>query len=155
MDRRIVATTWAVAALLTACGREAPSRQETSSSSQPLAASERKLEVKLNGFVIDPRHGEPQVPAELDVPSAKVQVVERSAGEKDALAPPATVSPGRKSADAGKLEKWIVQFTGPIDAAEKQQLVDLGARIGDYLPDYAFVVAMDGKSGARVEASRS
>ena len=47
---------------------------------------------------------------------------------------------------------YIVQFKGPIREAWKEQVRSLGGRVMDYLPDYAFLVWMDGAARARVEA---
>jgi len=38
---------------------------------------------------------------------------------------------------------YLVQFTGPIETAWRDDLVALGARIMDYVPDWAYLVAMD------------
>ena len=51
----------------------------------------------------------------------------------------------------GKKKKWLVQFTGPIRTAEKQQLLDLACRIDDYLPEFAFIVTMDEQARKEVE----
>jgi hypothetical protein len=37
---------------------------------------------------------------------------------------------------------YIVQFTDPVLDEWKQALVDAGAQIGDYIPDYAFLLHM-------------
>ena len=78
-------------------------------------------EVKVNGYVIDVTGQEPAVPKDLE-----------PKGE-------------------GKYKKWIVQFTGPVHQDQKKQLAALGARIGDYLPDFAFIVTMDNKTKKDVE----
>lgn len=46
---------------------------------------------------------------------------------------------------------YIVQFHGPIQDGWTEQIGSLGARVIDYLPDYAFLVWMDGRSRAEVE----
>ncbi|MDW7774454.1 MAG: S8 family serine peptidase [Desulfobulbaceae bacterium] len=48
-----------------------------------------------------------------------------------------------KEKSENKEKKWLVQFTGPVHAAEKKQLLDLGCRIQDYVPEFAFIVTMD------------
>jgi serine protease AprX len=39
---------------------------------------------------------------------------------------------------------YVVQFTGPITEDEKKSLVLTGVEIGDYIPDYAFIVDAKG-----------
>lgn len=46
---------------------------------------------------------------------------------------------------------YIVQFEGPIQEAWPQQLKSLGGRLVGYLPDYAYLVWMDGAARTRVE----
>ncbi|MDH3328203.1 MAG: S8 family serine peptidase, partial [Desulfobulbaceae bacterium] len=59
--------------------------------------------------------------------------------------------------DAGKNEtmdknkKWLVQFIGPVHESEKKQLQELGCRIEDYLPEFAFIVSMDVETKKDVE----
>jgi subtilase family serine protease len=77
--------------------------------------------IQLNSYSIDVKGQEPTVPADLE-PSVD-----------------------------GKYKKWIVQFTGPVQEADKKTLVDLGCRVGDYLPDFAFIVTMDNKTRKKVE----
>jgi serine protease AprX len=47
---------------------------------------------------------------------------------------------------------YIVQFKGPVEGAWKEQVQALGGRVMDYLPDYAFLVWMDGAAQQRVAA---
>jgi subtilisin family serine protease len=77
--------------------------------------------VTVNDYVIDVTGAEPSVPQDLE-----------PRGE-------------------GKYKKWIVQFTGPVHEDQKKQLAALGARVGDYLPDFAFIVTMDTKTKKDVE----
>ena len=86
--------------------------------------------IQINGFSLDVKGQEPAVPQELDVVDT----------ERGAL-------PVR----GGKLKKWIVQFDGPVHDSDKKLLTEAGCRIGDYLPDFAFIVSMDNKSRAKVE----
>jgi subtilase family serine protease len=79
-------------------------------------------DVKISGYVIDVKGKEPSVPPEFE-PSIK-----------------------------SRYKKWIVQFTGPIHEEDKKQLVNFGCRIGDYLPEFAFIVTMDDKTKKQVEA---
>jgi subtilase family serine protease len=78
-------------------------------------------EVQVNGYIIDVKGQEPVVPQD------------------------------QEPVGDGKYKKWIVQFTGPIQEADKKALVDLGCRVGDYLPDFAFIVTMDNKTKKLVE----
>lgn len=50
----------------------------------------------------------------------------------------------------GERGLFLVQFRGPVQEWQKQSLRDLGAEVGDYLPDYAFLVRMDAGQAARV-----
>ena len=40
-------------------------------------------------------------------------------------------------------DKYIVQFRGPVMPAWKQDLEDLGAKVFQYIEDYAYVVEME------------
>jgi subtilisin family serine protease/chitodextrinase len=86
------------------------------------AAQGNTKKVEINGFVIDVKKVESD-------DTVKVVVGK----EKD------------------KSEKWIVQFTGPIYEAEKKQLLDMGCRINDYVPEFAFIVTMNEETQKRVE----
>jgi len=46
---------------------------------------------------------------------------------------------------------YIVQFRGPIEEEWPAQIEFLGARLVDYIPDYAFLVWMDGQAQAKIE----
>ncbi len=46
----------------------------------------------------------------------------------------------------------ILQFTGPVTEAQKAAVTRLGAELGDYLPENAFLVRMDGKQREKVAA---
>jgi subtilisin family serine protease len=77
--------------------------------------------VKVGGFEIDVKGKEPAIPQEL------------------------------QPLQEGRYKKWIVQFAGPIHEVEKKALTDLGASIGDYLPEFAFLVTMDSQARNQVE----
>ena len=47
---------------------------------------------------------------------------------------------------------YIVQFNGPVQETWKQALQQAGVILGDYLPDYAFIVSMTPEVKAQVEA---
>ncbi|QXE85498.1 S8 family serine peptidase [Geomonas nitrogeniifigens] len=49
------------------------------------------------------------------------------------------------------IKKWIVQFSGPIYEADKKKILDIGCRIHDYIPEFAFIVSMDEKTKNRVD----
>ena len=53
---------------------------------------------------------------------------------------------------AGVSDKYIVQFKGPIMSEWKQDLRDLGAKVHQYVEDYAYVVEMDDSTRTRVES---
>jgi len=53
-------------------------------------------------------------------------------------------------AQAGR-RLYIVQFTGPVKEAYKQALIRAGAELGDYLPENAFLVRMDGTQAQAVK----
>jgi serine protease AprX len=78
--------------------------------------------LKLKYATFDPLQGEPVMPAELQVSSY---------------------------ADGGE-GAYIVQFRGPVEEGWKDAVRALGGRVMDYLPDYAFLVWMDGATKAEV-----
>ncbi len=86
------------------------------SSIQGGMAQEQPVYLMLQAGTFDPLQGEPLLPAGLTMPEY----------------PDGT--PGA----------YIVQFKGPVQEDWKEQLAGLGGKVLDYLPDYAFVVWMDG-----------
>jgi serine protease AprX len=54
--------------------------------------------------------------------------------------------------EAGEAGAFIVQLSGPVLPAWKQALVDAGAQLGDYVPDYAFLAYLTTEVKAAVEA---
>lgn len=70
--------------------------------------------VKLAGFEFDPLKGEPGIPPGLDV-----------APREDA-APPA-------------VSEWVVQFRGPVMEQWKDAVTQVGLKLYDYIPEYAFL----------------
>lgn len=92
--------------------------------------------VQINGYNFDLKEGEPSVPAVLD-----------TADEQEPDKGPPENGRHKKRSD----RKWIVQFDGPVHEADKKQLAELGARIGDYVPDFAFIVSMDNKTTNEVK----
>lgn len=54
--------------------------------------------------------------------------------------------------EAGAAGVYIVQFKEPVGEEWKQALIDSGAHLGSYLPDYAFIVSMPGSVKAQVES---
>ncbi len=45
---------------------------------------------------------------------------------------------------------YLVQFRGPVHDWHRQALRNLGAEVGDYIPDHAFLVRMDSRQAERV-----
>jgi subtilisin family serine protease len=63
-----------------------------------------------------------------------------------------TVSALQVSApDAAGRNLYVVQFTGPVQEAYKAALIRMGAELGDYLPENAFLVRMDAAVRAKVK----
>ncbi|HAK61246.1 MAG TPA: hypothetical protein DCO77_12850, partial [Nitrospiraceae bacterium] len=85
-----------------------------------IATASAQPKVAIQGYTIDVKGQEPLVPEELD------------------------------AADGQKMKKWIVQFTGPIHEEQKKALTALGCRIGNYLPEFAFIVTMDNDARKKV-----
>ncbi|HEY3367600.1 MAG TPA: S8 family serine peptidase [Symbiobacteriaceae bacterium] len=56
----------------------------------------------------------------------------------------------KAATDAAGRGLYVVQFTGPVHDAYKTALTRLGAELGDYLPENAFLVRMDGSLRAKV-----
>lgn len=54
--------------------------------------------------------------------------------------------------DAAGRNLYVVQLTGPVKEAYKTALTRLGAELGDYLPENAFLVRMDAAAKAKVTA---
>lgn len=46
---------------------------------------------------------------------------------------------------------YLVQFNGPVKEGWKQAVTGAGALIGDYVPDFAFLVKMDGQTASKVK----
>lgn len=142
-----------------ACHQEA----EQEKASEPPRSSVVEHAVKVNGFAIDVKGKPPAIPVELAFPDQ--QGLPGIPGI--ALEPDATVVETRgasakasaertdpKAAARAKRKKWIVQLDGPVHEASKAELESLGARLGDYVPDFAFVASMDEGTRARVERLR-
>ncbi len=47
---------------------------------------------------------------------------------------------------------YLVQFSGPVQEVWVQALAQLGAQVGPYIPDYAYIVRLDADSKAKVES---
>lgn len=56
---------------------------------------------------------------------------------------------GKRALADGERGLFVVQFRGPVLEVQKQALRKLGAELGDYLPDYAFLVRMTPEQAAR------
>lgn len=46
---------------------------------------------------------------------------------------------------------YVVQFNGPITESERQALVDAGVEVGDYIPDYAFIINSSSSNLSKVK----
>jgi hypothetical protein len=57
-----------------------------------------------------------------------------------------------KSYFPGQPGYFLVQFEGPVKTAHKKALEQAGARIFDYIPDFAFIVKMDAAARLKAEA---
>lgn len=57
----------------------------------------------------------------------------------------------QKAEEKGQ-RKWVVQFNGPIRDTDKRQLEQLGCRIHEYLPEFAFLTTMTGEVKKKVTA---
>jgi serine protease AprX len=67
-------------------------------------------------------------------------------GEKPNLPPGLTIA----EVAPGKAGYYLVQFAGPVQAAWKDAVVNLGAEILDYIPDFAFKVRMTPEIAAKI-----
>ena len=56
------------------------------------------------------------------------------------------------SAEPAAASTYIVQFSGPVMPEWKQAITTSGGQLGDYIPDYAFLVHLDGTAKAIVGA---
>lgn len=79
-----------------------------------------------------------------------------ASGEFDPFAEPVPISlPSDLRLDSYPADEegyYILQFKGPIVQAWKDAITDAGARIFDYVPDFAFIVKMNAPTKAAVEA---
>lgn len=85
---------------------------------------EAKPLIKLDGYVFDGKGVPPAVPNGFKASNLPV--------DQEAL--------------------YIVQFTGPIMPEWRQKLIDLGAEIKGYVPDYAYLVKLTGTLKNQVQA---
>lgn len=53
---------------------------------------------------------------------------------------------------AGQPGRFVLQLTGPITPAKRADLGAAGVRLGDYLPDFAYIVTLADADGARLAA---
>lgn len=101
-------------------------------------------------------------PAAAEVPGAAQPEVDLAAGPLIYLVaepfdpllrqpdlPEALVNDDTKAALDGA---YLVQFTGPVLMEWVQALKAVGAQVGPYIPDYAFIVRLDAASKPRVES---
>ncbi len=111
-----------VALLLVVALLAASSTLTSSAASQQARPPAASIMLRLRYATFDPLKGQPQVDAALRV----------------------------SYADPAARHYYIVQFNGPIQESWKQAAVAAGGRLYDYLPDYAFIVQLDGKAKAAV-----
>lgn len=134
------------------CGREhAPDHPQASSQA---AASARGAAptVRINGYVIDVKGAPPAVPPGLDTfdPDPTTGVVTVPLPDVLVRGQGGMVPPGKRdTGGATRAVKWIVQLEGPVRSADARQLAAFG-EIGEYLPDFAFVVTTDRASADRI-----
>lgn len=90
--------------------------------------------------------------AQLDISSAPIYLragtFTPGLSQRPSLAPELTIT-GYPARQAGY---YLVQFRGPVQAAWKDQLAQMGAAVLDYIPDYAFKVRMTPEIAAEVAA---
>lgn len=55
--------------------------------------------------------------------------------------------PGNKS----RTSLYLVQFSGPVEDRWKEEVLKTGAELGDYIPDFAFLVKMDTATASKVK----
>ena len=81
------------------------------------------------------------VPDGAEPPLLKLRLLTFNPAEIDALGIPDELLLGSYPPGADGL--YIVQFSGPVEPAQSEALLDAGARIVGYLPDYAYLVMME------------
>lgn len=96
----------------------------------PNAAAPGSVRLHLRSVgSFDPRTQTPRVPSDLSVMGTQ---------------------PTRAPVRLGASRLWIVQFDGPVRPSWKELLLDAGAEILHYLPDYAYVVRIADRRRSRV-----
>ena len=71
----------------------------------------------------------------------------------DEAASPSLASHLRLSGYAsGQLGSYLLQFQGPVRDEWRDAVISAGAKLYDYIPDYAFIVRMDATNHRRIEA---
>ena len=80
------------------------------------------------------------VPQTHDSPVLRLRLLTFEPGELDTLGIPDELLLNSYPPGTGGL--YIVQFSGPVTGKQREALVDAGARIVGYLPDYAYLVVM-------------
>lgn len=81
-----------------------------------------------------------------------------SAGEFDPLVQSEPVRMAEKRLSAMTREEqayYIVQFNAPIKSGKKEELEQIGAQVFDYLPEFAFIVKMNGATRRTVESMKN
>ncbi len=89
----------------------------------------------------------------------KISRIQLAVGRFDPLleSEPFTLPQGMKiqALPTGETGYYIIQFRGPVQQTWKDDVMEAGAKIFDYIPDFAFIVKMDEKTKVRVEAMDS
>ncbi len=132
---------------LVSCGQQVKPQRAPESS--PSVAGHHL--VRVNGYAIDVTGKPPAVPIELE-PAGDVVPPDLppEVGADGRLHVPETVLKAQGHRASPDRTKWIVQFNGPIHQSDKDRLAALRVRIGDYLPEFAFLVSMDDQTRAGV-----
>ncbi|MBN1593662.1 MAG: S8 family serine peptidase, partial [Candidatus Coatesbacteria bacterium] len=80
------------------------------------------------------------VPESPEPPLLKLRLADFDPSKMDSLQLPEELLMDSYAPETEGL--YIVQFSGPIEPAQRQALIDAGATVIDYLPDFAYLVFM-------------
>jgi len=96
--------------------------------------------------------------ASFQSPPAQSIPIRLSAGEFDPLVKSGPAQMAEQLLSEEPREEsayYIVQFNAPIKSGKKEEMERIGARIFDYLPEYAFIVKMTGATRRAVESMKN
>lgn len=79
----------------------------------------------------------------------KVATFDPTKGEP-ALPGPQFSQPAGEAPRENSVQYYLVQFTGPIQAEWESRMEATGAKLLDYVPDFALIAKMDGKTKAQI-----